>query len=394
MSQRNLPLDYLKTTVIVLVVALHSVIAYCVYYPTLFVPFDTIHYMANAGPVLDSVRWSGFDYFFRIGDTYFMTMMFFVSGLFVWPSLKRKGRQAFLRDRILRLGVPYAVAVVLLMPLAFFPSFLMTGSDLGAASFIAHYYSIAEWPASPAWFIWVLLAFNGVLVGLITLVPGTVAALGRVGGAANRHPIAFFIALVGISAIAFGVAFQTCGVDGGCWLGFGPFKAQVSRIPLDFIYFLTAVGIGIQGVEQGLLAGDGPLARHWGSWLLLGAAAATLYLALRSWFPFVDIGREALLPTGVWVFAFTLTCAALSFAMMALFLRFANRPSVIFDSLQRNAFGIYIIHYLFVAWAQYALLSAPLPVVAKAGIVFVVALALSWAITDAIRRIPAVGRYL
>jgi surface polysaccharide O-acyltransferase-like enzyme len=394
MSQRNLPLDYLKSIVIVFVVAHHSIIAYCIYYPIPFVPFDTIHYLGNAGPVLDSVRWSGFDYFFRIIDTCMMPLMFFVSGLFVWPSLKRKGSQAFLRDRVVRLGVPYAVAVVLLMPLAFFPSFLMTGSDLGAASFIAHYYSIAEWPASPAWFIWVLLVFNCVLVGLIALVPGTVAALGRVGAAANRHPIAFFIALVGCSGIVFAVAVQTCGGDGGCWLGFGPFRAQLSRIPLDFIYFLAAVGIGVQGVEHGLLAGDGPLARRWGSWLLLGAAAAALYLTLGSWFPFVNIGREALLPTGVWVFAFALTCAALSFAMIAVFLRFANRPSVVFDSLQRNAFGIYIIHYLFVAWAQYALLSAPLPAVGKAGIVFVVALAFSWAVIDAVRRIPAVGRYL
>jgi len=173
MSQRNLPLDYLKTTVIVLVVAFHSVIAYCVFSPVGVLPFDTEHFLGNPGPVLDSVRWSGFDYFFRIIDTCMMPLMFFVSGLFVWPSLKRKGSQAFVRDRVVRLGVPYAVAVVLLMPLAFFPSFLMTGSDLGAASFIAHYYSIAEWPASPAWFIWVLLVFNCVLVGLIALVPGT-----------------------------------------------------------------------------------------------------------------------------------------------------------------------------------------------------------------------------
>jgi hypothetical protein len=45
-------------------------------------------------------------------------------------------------------------------------------------------------------------------------------------------------------------------------------------------------------------------------------------------------------------------------------------------------------------WTQYALLSVPLPAVAKAGIVFVVALGFSWAVTAALRRIPAVARYL
>src|SRR5215467_13007348 len=42
-------------------------------------------------------------------DTFFMALMFLLSGLFVWPSLERKGSARFLRDRTLRLGVPFAV---------------------------------------------------------------------------------------------------------------------------------------------------------------------------------------------------------------------------------------------------------------------------------------------
>ena len=35
------------------------------------------------------------------------------------------------------------------------------------------------------------------------------------------------------------------------------------------------------------------------------------------------------------------------------------------DSLSANAYGMYIVHYLFVVWLQFALLNAALPAVGK-----------------------------
>ena len=391
MSQRNLPLDYLKTAVIVLVVVHHSILAYAILGP---VQFDTINYLTHPGPVIDSVGSLGFTFFASINDKFMMSLMFFVSGLFFWSSLERKGSTAFLRDRMLRLGVPFAVAVLFLMPLAYYPSFLMTGSDSGFVAFLKQFYSMDRWLPGPLWFIWVLLAFNCVLVAILGLIPGAVTLLGQIGSAAQRRPIAFFVALVAWSGIAFVLTTLAFRPDEASWFGFGPFKVQVSRLPLYATYFLAAVGVGIHGVERGLLAGDGLPARRWARWLLGGVASWVLYQVLVAVFPWAETGRGPLLPTLALGVVLALTVASLSFGLLGLFLRFANRPSVIFESLQRNAFGIYIIHYIFVTWTQYALLSAPLPAVAKAGIVFVVALAFSWALTDAIRRIPAVGRYL
>ena len=53
-------------------------------------------------------------------DSFFMAAMFLLSGLFVWPSLQRKGVSDFLRGRWLRLGLPYAVGAVILMPIAYY----------------------------------------------------------------------------------------------------------------------------------------------------------------------------------------------------------------------------------------------------------------------------------
>ena len=54
--------------------------------------------------------------------------MFFISGLFVWKSLVKKGPIHFLKDRVLRLGISFVILLTVIMPLAYYPSFLMTGA--------------------------------------------------------------------------------------------------------------------------------------------------------------------------------------------------------------------------------------------------------------------------
>ena len=92
--------------------------------------------------------------------------------------------------------------------------------------------------------------------------------------------------------------------------------------------------------------------------------------------------------------AFTVSCAALVFAAIAIFLRFATRRVGALDSLAANAYGIYIVHYVFVTWLQYWLLGTDLSAIAKAPLVFAGTLMLSWGLIAAIRRIPTVARII
>ena len=85
---------------------------------------------------------------------------------------------------------------------------------------------------------------------------------------------------------------------------------------------------------------------------------------------------------------FVLSCASSSFFLVAVFLRFAGTRSQVLDSLSRNAYSMYLVHYVFVVWLQYALLNAPLFAYAKAAVVFGATLALSWAVSAALRRVP------
>ena len=141
-----------------------------------------------------------------------------------------------------------------------------------------------------------------------------------------------------------------------------------------------------------MLAPDGKLARRWWLWLLRAPLAYAVVVAIVI-AATVQPSRMTLWTT-IGGFAFALSCAASGFAFLALFVRFAKKPRRVFDSLRDNAYGIYLVHYAFVAWVQYALLPASMSGLAKGSIAFLGALTLSWGFVAAIRRIPAVARVI
>ena len=55
---------------------------------------------------------------------------------------------------------------------------------------------------------------------------------------------------------------------------------------------------------------------------------------------------------------------------------------------------MYLIHYLFIVWLQYVLLTAALPAIAKAAIVFAGTLLASWSASAALRRVPACAQII
>ena len=52
----------------------------------------------------------------------------------------------------------------------------------------------------------------------------------------------------------------------------------------------------------------------------------------------------------------TVACAAMCFGLAGVFLRFATASWPVFNSLSDHAYGIYLVHYVFVIWLQYLLL--------------------------------------
>src|SRR5271166_4181106 len=103
----NVALGYLRTFAVILVLAHHTSLAYFPRVPATRASLLAQPRLWKAFPILDSHRWTGFAIFVVFNDMFFMSLLFFLSGLFVWSSLERKGPRAFVRDRMLMLALPF-----------------------------------------------------------------------------------------------------------------------------------------------------------------------------------------------------------------------------------------------------------------------------------------------
>ena len=383
----NYAMGYLRAFVVVLVVAHHAALAYHPYAPPPPASLASPIRWWQAFPVVDPQRGSWALLFTGYNDTFFMSLMFLLSGLFVWNGLQRKGASSFLRGRLLRLGLPFLAAAALVAPLAYYPTYLQEPAHSGFDGFARQWLSLGTWPAGPAWFIWVLLVFDSIAALLFVWVPGWAERMRRLVSGPEARPARFFALLLAGSAMLYvPLALAYTGLH---WTAFGPFTFQTSRILHYLLYFLAGVAIGAWGFDRGPLAPRGTLARRWWLWV---AASIVLFLAFST---VAVVFLTAHLQSKAWEVAtdlmFAATCAGSCFAFLALFLRFARTRSRVFDSLNRNSYGIYLMHYAFVSWLQLAMVGIAMAGALKFAAVTGAAVAASWLATMAIRRIPRVA---
>ena len=380
---RNAALDRARTFITMLVLIHHSVIAYTYFGHT------------------DKQNFLGFDCVVLFTDSFFMAAMFFLSGLFVWPSLQRKGISWFLRDRCWRLGLPFIICAVLLMPFAYWAVELeLHDPNTGFAAFWWRTVTGGPWPSGPAWFVWVLLALDVIAAIVYYALSGWVETIGKLSLESFGRPALFFWALLIASIVVYVPSVLYFGASR--WFALGPVAIQASRVLLYLLYFFAGCGIGAASFDRGLLAADGEMARRWPVWL--GATVfsygciLTLIYIKHSVLP--DVNHQPLWWELAYALAFVCYSAAQTFNIIALFLRFDNEGSSIFDPLRDSAYGIYLLHYVPVLWLQYLMFGTSfgpvdqITAIIKAVIVFVLTLVLSWGATVALRKIPGVTHVL
>ena len=318
-----------------------------------------------------------------------MSLMFLLSGLFVWSSLTRKGDRDFVRERALRLGLPYVFGILILMPLAFYPSYSARSADPSIAGYWHDWFALPFWPNGQLWFLWQLLALNIAVAGVYRFAPEALKSLGRWSAAAGERPHVYFAVLVAVSACAYvpmALAFTPWR-----WSDSGLLAVQWCR-PLHYaVYFFAGVGIGAAGIERGLVAVDGALARRWAVWLAAALGSLIAWMGLTA----LTMNGDA--PFGLRAaaaLAFVVACACGCFFLIAASLHFANRPSIVLGDLSAKAYSLYLLHYNFVIWLQFALLGTTLFAVVKGAIVFGGTLLLSWLATLAFQHLPFGARLI
>jgi surface polysaccharide O-acyltransferase-like enzyme len=373
-------LDRARTVITLLVVLHHSVINYT--------------YFGHG----DRMRWLGFDLIVLFNDSFFMACMFFISGLFVHDSLARRRSANFLGKRAWRLGVPFLVSIFVLMPIAYYPTFLRyhlpETTDFNFLHFWWHTLTIGPWPSGSAWFLWVLLALNAIAALLWVVAPRMIEALGQLIYTLRDRPMTAFVAFMVFSIIIYLPMRLIFGDSSWLVPGHYPLPIQTSRILLYAGYFLTGVGVGAVSLRAGVLAEKGLLAKRWIVWLAFAitsyGAILLLVYAHHNWL--ADFNSPPFWWHTTYGLAFAMFSAAMTFTVLAVFLRFERSSFWLLDAVRPSAYGIYLLHFIPLIWLQYVVYDPAFPAFVKFAIVFTGTLSMSWALTVLLRKIPVAAR--
>lgn len=155
-------IDHVRTFSIFLVVAMHACVTYS--------HVGDWYYMAPHEPAmpvkLAFLFWEGHS------QAFFMGLLFLLAGYFAWLSLCKRGAGAFVRERLLRLGVPTLLYMLVIHPfillglnpwnhnfgpkLAWYRHFVLSGDFIGESG--------------PLWFAFALLVFCALLAAAFKIV--------------------------------------------------------------------------------------------------------------------------------------------------------------------------------------------------------------------------------
>jgi hypothetical protein len=374
---RNAALDRARTFLTLVVLLHHAVIPYTHFGHT------------------DPKSWIGFDMIVLATDSFFMAMFFFLSGLFVWPSLKRKGPLNHLNDRLLRLGLPFVICALTVIPIAYYAISLRQHPELSFTAFWWKTITVGPWPSGPVWFLWVLFGFDLIASALFLLSPNLLDPINRLSQDGFTQPAKFFAVLLAVTAGFYIPGLVHFGP--GSWFAYGPFAVQHGRVLLYTTYFFFGAGIGALGnLDNGVIGTESRLAKSSWGWIATALVPYCLMWVL------IYIKREILgnppeLPTwyeATYGLFFATFSVSIMFAILAYFLRFKRSGWSILDPMQPDAFGMFLVHYPITLWLQYWLFDYDLPAIAKAMIVFLLTVILSWGATELLRKIPGAKHVL
>jgi hypothetical protein len=331
------------------------------------------------------------DHLLLADQAFFMGFFFLIAGYFVPGSYDRKGGRAFMRDRLIRLGIPLLAFLILLRPIltaGIYPKFRDIVAEQGHDLPYWLFYLIT-WDPGPLWFVEVLLLFSWLytlwrkhqgtsLVAqrleatpTVTRVPGNLEMLGYAMALAGLTyfwrilvPIGQYWPIVGLPTPSFLPQYASLFVIGAIAYRRG-WLLELSRRAGWF-------GLALAVVASAVL---GPVT--------LGAAFQG-----SSW---VGHGTWRSLAYALWESTFAV---GLIVALLVLFRERFNDEGRLGRFLSQHTYTVYIIHPLVLVALGYAFAWLNAIAVVKFAIVTIIAIPLCWVVAALVRSLPYARRVL
>jgi hypothetical protein len=350
-KQRIVYVDVIKVFLTCLVVAHHAGQAYG---PT-----------GGVWPVTDSNKTNWLGQFFFINASYMMGLYFFISGYFMLFSLQRKKTAQFIKDRLLRLGIP-----LLFFTFLVFLPFNYLDSDKSIhvfPFFVDTYFSKPPIATGHLWFVASLLLYSFVY---LLVFPKRVESSNSLTVKPFRmyYLFVYILLLTIVSAL---VRLQYPIDVWRTWL----IPVEVAHIPQYLSLFLIgALFNRYQWLEAFKLS----------SGLLFFAIAIIAYLLNENLPPWIK---------DYWLtesFVESLLCVGISMALLTLFRHYGNHSNAVIRSLSDNAYGIYLFHVLIVIVLQKVILNWDVNANIKFGSVTVIGILLSFGLSVLLRKVKLI----
>lgn len=380
----------MRTLVILLVVNLHA----CVTYSHVGDWYAMSAQEPSLAGKLPFIVWEGHL------QSFFMGLLFFVSGYFVEGSLARRGPGAFVRERLVRLGLPTLFYMLVIHP------FILLGLNPGHASFgppLAFYTRYLRsgrflGSSGPLWFAFALLIFCLILVAWRTLRPirpssGSAANEGTTGTRTltNAAPSGRLLLLF---ALGLGVgSFLVRLVQ--------PIGVNILNMQLCFfVQYVAFFAAGLHAARTGwLLPLAGSTQARRAGWLaLIGGPILLLAVIIPGAKGINDI--EAIFFGGWHWQAFglalweQLTGMGLSLGLLALFSTKLNRETAPLRWLVDRSFAVYVLHAPVLVALFMVFRVLPQNPFVLAALLTITGLLASYAVADLARRVPGLRTIL
>ncbi|WP_160938526.1 acyltransferase family protein [Teichococcus coralli] len=319
-------------------------------------------------------RSTAMTWFVQFSHTFRMPAFFLLAGLFGMLLVRRRGSAAWLRDRLRRLGVPLATALLLVSPLLVLAGAVAEGGTANAAPGLLQALREpgANWTVH-LWFLIYLLLYVSLLAGLWQVRERL--RLGRIlsafQDAVERRPLLGVLAVLG--------------------LGLGTLAVAVAAKLLDASYLLGGILVPAEFAANGLVFLCGALLAYrpawleaftrpcWPVWALALAAAVLMAVCEGLGNNAGRAGTYFLMPVVGILFSHLLLSAAR---------RWLNRSTPLSRAMVDGAMTIYLVHVVFVLWLSVAFLAIALPPEVEILIIVTLSAALSYGFHRLIRRSP------
>jgi glucan biosynthesis protein C len=326
-----------------------------------------------------------------IGAASGMGFFFLIAGYFTPVSYDRKGASSFLRDRLVRLGIPWLLYELLLDPLVVYLAGGLHGSYWSFyGNYLLHVGSIAN---GPVWFIELLLLFTLLYVAWRGLTRHRPQAAGRPGKLPGYRAISGYIFALGLVSFVVRIWWPAG------WV-FQPFNLLVGYLP----QYTSLYILGLIAARRNWFFELTP--RMGRDWSLIALIASLIFGALVT--PLMTVGTGAAgtsqtdLPMAGgfhWLaFSYALwesfMVVGVCIGLLVLFRTRWNRQGRLAKGLAANVYTVYLIHPLVLVSFAYAFHAVALYPLLKFAIAVLIALPLCFLVSSFIRKIPLANRLL